>query len=350
LHLELLRCKKVTEASARKHRPTTPRNNNENGSGTTMNNTRHMRRAALVAITILATNLGCAGTDADGRELTRDDAGIAADGGSDLADAAGANNSTDASSSDASADATSSDAASTNNNNGVCQPNFDGRVDRSEVTLRSGLSAKFKVGVDAPVDLQGTDVNGVRTWDFAGDLPGDQLELVELRDPDTFWFSATFPSATYVARLSAREELLGVFQATDDALLLLGVASPEDGLFATELEYDPPVEVLTFPLEEGSTWTGEHDVTGTAQGTPVLYTEEYASEVFDSGELTIPFGSFDVQAVRVELTRTIGFLETNIRTYAFVSECFGTVATVTSQDDDDAIFFTEAAEIRRLAP
>ncbi len=310
----------------------------------------HTSRRTILLASLLFAAAGslsaCAGTDADGRTLTRDDAGnVDTTDAGDLADVADANNAD----SDAGETADAGDSPDANNS-GFCQPNFDGRIDRSEVTLRSGLSAKFMVGLDATVDLEGTEANGARAWDLAGDLEGDSLELIELRDPNDFWFGATFPTATYVAKLSAREDLLGVFQATDDALLLLGVASPDEGFFETELEYDPPVEVLKFPLSADSQWSGEHEVSGLAQGTPVFYTEDYSSEVWAEGSLEIPFGSFEVQSVRVELTRTIGLLETSIRTYAFVSECFGTVATVTSQDDEPEIFFTEAAEARRLAP
>lgn len=306
--------------------------------------------SGLLLAAILVATAACADTDPQGRVLTPDDAGTMSDAGSldassdDGGDAASANN---VSVADMGNDADGTDSG---NNGGPCTANFDGVITRDEVILRAGLSGTFKVATDAPVDLEGEMAEGERFWSFDQNLPGDQLELIELRDPDQFWFSQDFPRATYVAKLSAREDLLGIFQATDDALLLLGVASPEDGLFETNLDYDPPVEILQFPIELDKTWAGEHDVSGIAQGAIVVYDEDYFSEVWATGTLDTPFGSFDVNVIRVELTRTIGFVETTIRTYAFVSECFGTVATVTSQDDEDEIFFTEAAEIRRLAP
>ena len=61
--------------------------------------------------------------------------------------------------------------------------------------------------------------------------------------------------------------------------------------------------------------------------------------------------AFDVLRVKVVLVRTIGVLpSTTIRTFAFVTECYGTVATVTSKKDDANEEFTVAAEIRRIAP
>ena len=60
--------------------------------------------------------------------------------------------------------------------------------------------------------------------------------------------------------------------------------------------------------------------------------------------------TFEVLRVRTELERTVGLLTTTVRTFAFVSECFGTVATVTSEDDEDQVEFSRAAEVRRLAP
>jgi hypothetical protein len=36
--------------------------------------------------------------------------------------------------------------------------------------------------------------------------------------------------------------------------------------------------------------------------------------------------------------------------HAFVTECYGTVATVNSQDNETTVDFTDAAEVRRIAP
>lgn len=237
-----------------------------------------------------------------------------------------------------------------NNPNGLCRPNRDGVIERHEAPLAVGQHATFKIGVNATVNTAGTMVDGTQTWDLSGDLAGDRRELIELRNPADMWFSTSFPTATYFTRLSASSNLLGVFRITDDALILLGVVSEAEGFTRTELKYDPPVDVLRFPFEEGTTWTVESRVTGVASGIAVLYDETYVYTVDKSGELKTPFGDFEVLRIRSDLERVVGLVTTRLRTYLFASECFGTVATIVSKDNESSVEFTEAAEVRRLAP
>ena len=235
-----------------------------------------------------------------------------------------------------------------------CLPNRDGVITRAEVPLQAGLFATYRVATDAPVDTDGEPValGDGRDWDLSGDLPGDQTVIVEARDPDTFWFSTDYPDASYVTSLSEGSDLLGIFQITDDALLLLGVASPEDGFTSTNLEYDPPVAVLSFPLTAESSWSTDATVTGSFNGSLSWFqAEDYASQVDSMGTMKTPFGTFEgVLRVRTDLARTVGFLTTDIRTYLYVAECFGTVASIVSQDDEPDVEFDTASEVRRLAP
>jgi len=99
-----------------------------------------------------------------------------------------------------------------------------------------------------------------------------------------------------------------------------------------------------------ATWTSDTSVSGVAEGIPVAYSEKYESVVDAKGKLKTPLGTFDVLRVRVLLTRTVGFAVTKVRTFAFVTECYGTIATVTSDDNEGDIEFTHALEIRRIAP
>jgi hypothetical protein len=234
---------------------------------------------------------------------------------------------------------------------GVCAPNDDGVITREESPLAAGFHAKYEVALDALIDTAGTPAEGGgRTWDLTGALPGDHAVLAETQAIDDLWFAPTFPSATYATRLSDEEVLLGVFQITQTELLLLGVVSPDDGLDKTELVYDPPVKVLSFPLHEGDTFTTNATVTGYAQGIFSAFFEDYVSTVDAHGTMKTPFADFGVLRVRVELTRTVGVLVTKSRSYAFVAECFGTVASVRSQDGEASVEFTDAAEVRRLTP
>jgi hypothetical protein len=233
----------------------------------------------------------------------------------------------------------------------VCTPNGDGTITREESPLRAGLYATFRVAEDATVDTVGTRVGDERRWDLSGSLSGDQDVRVELLAPAGSWWAGDYPLATYAARLSGSSDNLGVFQITDSALLLLGIVSPDDGVTRTNLENDPPVEVLRFPLTEGATWSTRTTVSGLAVGVVAAYTEEYTFVADGQGVIATPFGDVDVLRVRSELARTSGFatLDTR-RTFAFVGECFGTVATLTSESFETDSEFTRASEVRRLAP
>ncbi len=233
---------------------------------------------------------------------------------------------------------------------GICQPNRDSVIERSEVTLQAGLSAKFSVAKALTWDTAGDVVDGELTWDLAQSFSGQQTTLVELRSLDGEWFEASYPDATYTTVLSTGSDLIGIFRVTDDAVLLIGVVSPADGAFATELEYDPPVPVLQFPLEQGARWSVESTVTGRFTGAFTTYAESYAFEVDASGEMLTPYGTFPSLRVRSVLERTVGFVTTVIRSFAFATECFGTVATVTATDNESGTEFTDVAELRRLTP
>lgn len=229
--------------------------------------------------------------------------------------------------------------------------NADGVIARDEVPLAAGLRATFRVATDAPIDTAGaTRADGKRVWDLSGVLPGDRDVEVELMPVDGAWFAGAFAGATYAAPLSSTADLLGVFEATGGSLLLRGVVSPEGGAGRTELTYEPPVPALAFPIEVGSAWQVTAQVSGTAAGVPALYSERYRYTADAAGQLATPFGTFDVVRIRAELTRTAGAAVTTSRTYLFVSECFGVVASIVSNDYEPDVEFDTAREVRRLAP
>lgn len=230
-----------------------------------------------------------------------------------------------------------------------CSPNHDGVITREEVPLKPGLHATFAIAANAPVDTAGSQSGGVTTWDLSASLAGDHLSLIELQAIDSAWFAAKFPTASYASRLSDAETLLGVFQITDSELLLLGVVSPEGGATRTELAYDPPVVTLKFPIESGATWSTTSTVKGVAMGVLSNYTEKYESQVDASGDLKTPYGTFEVQRIRTVLTRTVAMVPTTIRTFLFATECFGTVAAITSKNNEQQVEFTTAAEVKRLS-
>lgn len=235
-----------------------------------------------------------------------------------------------------------------------CSPNKDGFVTRAEVPLAAGLHATFRTAKNVTWSTAGTsNADGSRTWDLSKELTGDQSLLVETQPLDGEWFAGDFAGATYVSYLTPDPwlgDMVGVFEVTDDALLLRGVASPENDVQKTEEVYSPGAALLKFPLKDGASWSTSATISGTLKGMPYGYYEVYKSTVDAHGSLATPFATFDVLRVKTELKRTAGMLVTTTRSFLFVAECFGTVATVTSTSNEASEEFTSAAEVRRLSP
>jgi len=232
-----------------------------------------------------------------------------------------------------------------------CLPNKDGTITAAEVPIGPGLKATFRVAQNTTFATAGTAKgDGTRKWDLSGALAGDKDVLVATLSPAGTWWTSKFAGASHATALSASSDLLGVFQTTAAGLLLLGVVSPTDSLTKTELKYATPPAAIQFPLSSTSSWKTTSNVTGTASGVLSAYSETWDSKVDARGELLTPFGTFDVLRVKTVLTRTIGVSVTITRSYAFVTECFGTVATISSQPNELSEEFTNAAEVRRIAP
>jgi hypothetical protein len=242
---------------------------------------------------------------------------------------------------------------------GVCVPNNDGTITRDEIPMQAGLHANFEFAENVTVDTAGVmNANGSYQWDFTGPFmpsatkpsTADHTVLVTTDDPTGQWFSSAFPTATYTTKLSDTATLLGIFGAAPTALQLLGVVSPASGNGSTELTYKTPVDVLTAPMTLGTTWTSTSVITGTAEGLVSDYTEEYNSKVDEQGTMKTPYGTFNVLRVQTVLTRNDLGVVTVIRSFSWVAECFGPVASVSSQDDESTVDFTNAAEVQRLTP
>jgi hypothetical protein len=235
---------------------------------------------------------------------------------------------------------------------GTCHPNHDGTITRAEEPFGAGLRATYRIATSAtPVDTVGTASTCGQVWDLTGAFSSDTDTVVTTDDPSGAWWAADFPSATYASQLSSTSPLLGVFQATADQLVLLGVVSPTKGTTYTELSYSPAVVVLQFPITATSTWSTAATVTGYASGVNVgFYDESYTSAADATGTMKTPFADFPVVRIHTDLSRLYFGITTTSRTYLFVTECFGTVATMVSKDNESAPEFTTASEVRRLAP
>lgn len=235
---------------------------------------------------------------------------------------------------------------------GVCTPNHDGTITKAEVPFAAGRMATFRVATDVTWNTAGTSMSdGTRRWDLSAQLAGDADRQVVLGAPDGAWWQSSFANATYATELASGSDLRGVFEVEATGLVLLGVVSPDGGTYRTELEYDAAAQVLSWPMMAGKTWSSTSTVSGTASGAVVAYTEKYESRVDQVGTMTTPYGDFPVVRVATDLTRTSGFstLLTK-KTFTWIAECFGPVATAQSQDFANGAEFTDNAEIRRLAP
>lgn len=242
----------------------------------------------------------------------------------------------------------------------VCSPNDDGSITRAEVPLASGLHATFLVAQGADFDTAGVkNADGSRTWDLTVPFSGDHKLLLEtLPLDDKVWFAKDYyktlpaPSTWYAAKLSDTNDLLGVFEITDTALLLHGVASQTDSSTGTEMFMNPAVTVLSFPLESGKTWDTLAAVTGKVQGIVIggIYNEQYTSTVDAHGTLKTPYADLPVMRVHTKLLRYLNGVWMEKHTQSFVAECFGTVGTVVSNDYETSTDFTSTSEIWRFSP
>ena len=285
--------------------------------------------------------------------------GVCGDDGLCVREGASGTDSGIASDAPMSSDGPTSDAPAGDSSINGCVPNKDGTITTAEVPIAAGLHATYKIGTNENVLTAGVttgDAGGKRTWDFSAALASDQSVIVETQSLKGKWYETKFAGATYASKLSVSKDLLGVFETSPGALLLRGVVSPTESSSGTDLTYTPAVSVLKFPLTKGSTWTTNAAASGKAAGVDLAFfptSEEYVSKVDAEGTLVTPLGTFDVLRVQVLLTRTVGTgftTVTTVRTFAFVTECYGTIASVTSAKNEPSVEFTHAAEIRRISP
>jgi hypothetical protein len=266
------------------------------------------------------------GPDAGSDAAVNADADAAGDAGSDAGDDAGTPDS------------------------GVCEFVDDGVVNRDELVFEVGLGATYRVNDSAPVtvDVVGTGSGGQRYWDFSGSTASDRSVVDELLPLTGAWYAADYPTATYVAWLDEGLGTLGVFRVTDQALQMLGVVSetPDE----TNLRYDPPVDLLRFPLAEQDTWLVETTSSGFLNHGWTQLEETYQLTVDAAGTVVVPAGSFRALRVRTDFEQHVPFtlIYTERILYLWITECFGIVARITSQDDETDPQFTQAAEYRRM--
>lgn len=234
----------------------------------------------------------------------------------------------------------------------ACRGNNDGVVSRDEVVFAPGVEVRYRINPPdtlAPVDVQGQGrPDGTHVWDFSSDA-GDVVSL-SLVEAGGQWFAPSFPGAQYAARLDPRTSVVGVYRADASEVDLLGAAS-EAETDGTLLRYDRPLPILRFPLRVGDSWSTEATVLdGRVGGTPVASRDRYDVTVDASGELRLGILTFArTLRVRVEVTQHFPAGPGTRRIqYLWLTECYGEVARITSQDGEVDPSFGQAVEYRRL--
>lgn len=235
-----------------------------------------------------------------------------------------------------------------------CLPDLDGMITAAELPVALGVTGDYWVSPSGrQVDLAGVvDDRGGRVWDFATEAADDQRVAVGAEPLDGRWYAGSFPGGRFVL---ADGEVEGVYHRDDQGLWLHGLASREESPAAgtTLLVYQAPVALLRFPLEVGDAWVESGVVMdGTLNGLPYVGTDTYTISVDASGELRVPYVSFEqVLRVRthVEVAPAAGGVTTTRRQVSFLFECFGEVARVVSRADEPAEDFSVAESFRRFA-
>jgi hypothetical protein len=229
-----------------------------------------------------------------------------------------------------------------------CAFNGDGTITHAEEPIIVGLGALFAVNAPgSTVPVNNAPQNGA--WDFSAPVTNERKQFDQLLAPSGQWWAADFPTATYAERIDDGQQVYGVFRNDAGALVMLGVVSDQGGLNKTELTYATPIAVLQFPFSVGTTWTAESDVSGSASGIAFFAHEKYVFSVDKRGMTRTPAANFDTLRIRMGYTQTYGALVTTRITYMHMAECYGIVARIRSQDNEQSSDFTQATEYRRMA-
>lgn len=226
----------------------------------------------------------------------------------------------------------------------LCTPNHDGVITDTEYPLIMDASVPFFLSLSANVDLSQDEFG---FWDFT-EVQEEQTYVVA-QSLDGLWFADEFPSSTYSAILSYEEQTMGVFTRTAQGVFLDGIVSIDSGPFSTLLIYDPPVPVALFPLEIGMEWSHSSTVSGFLDGVYGYYEEVYTSDIIEDGDVYTHRGDFPVLRVDTRIERTIGFLTYQNRSVGFVSECYGTVVSMSSLLNEEQRDFTTATQVLVIA-
>ncbi len=239
----------------------------------------------------------------------------------------------------------------------ACIPNLDGKIDSKELAAAIGVPVHYVVspaGVQRTVDLTGKKEKAGRfAWAFSSDYADDQSLIITPVLAKDQWYATSFPADAFVTPFDAGDRVDSIGRLTDQGLQLMGLAShveaPAEG--KTLLIYNPPIDLLRFPIAPGQTFVSAGKITnGTFRGLQYAGKDTYEVTVDGIGTIDLPSFSFDeVHRVRTKVTvePSVGAPQTQLQV-SFFAECFGEVVRATSANGETDPDFTQTAELRRL--
>jgi hypothetical protein len=234
----------------------------------------------------------------------------------------------------------------------TCQGDNNGSIARTEMPMVPGVTVDYLVNAPgAPVTVSpggSPDGAGGYTWDFTSEA--GQVFSLSMATVVGAWFESSFVDAHYAAAMAPGDDTLGVYRATDDAIWLLGYASPDAE--RTLAVYDPPVPLIRFPVSVGQSWVVQAEIKNAVfDGLPFASTDTWRLSVDRRGTVVLPYLSLENSLrLKVELVQSLPGGQTLHRfQYLYLHECWGELARVVSEVGELSPEFTSAAEFRRLA-
>ncbi len=234
---------------------------------------------------------------------------------------------------------------------GLCDLS-DRTIGREQIEFQVGASVLYVANregtVVESVDTAGQADGDGRSWDFSEPVDDDHPSPDELLDPADQWWADRYPDATFSTWFDRAGDLHAVYRVTPDTLELLAVVSRSPA--RNDLTMDPPATVLRFPMEVGDEWEQTVEGVGVFEFTPMRNVTTHRFRVDAFGQVRTPAGRFPVLRLRLDLDQRIpftGFRRTQ-RIFTLMAPCYGVVARVASEDDEEAEEFTRAVEYRRL--
>lgn len=239
----------------------------------------------------------------------------------------------------------------------ACVPNLDGQIDAAELSATYDVPVSFLVNQPEEtraVDLRGTtNADGTFTVPWDADIATDRVARIAAQALGDQWFASAFSGGQFATPFDLGATLYAVYAQSDEAFLLLGLASAEENPpeGKTLLVYTTPITLYQFPIKPGATWVSSGEVkNGFVKGLQYAGKDTYETRVDGFGELRLPDLTF-AQAMRVHTRVTVQPVAGPAvvsRQTSFLFECFGEVARATSLNGEENENFTTAAEVRRL--